>query len=99
MNSKFVCPECNQRLSVQRVPRHAEAPYSIVWCSNPRCTSDVAQKNGGSGPNEEEAYRSLLCAVNHEGEERCESDPYEVRERILCDKADHENDIAKSGGA
>lgn len=66
----FLCPSCNNPLDSEQQPAALadQGSYWILWCKNKRCPSDVAQWDGGSGPTQEAAYRSLCAAVDHESE-------------------------------
>ena len=99
-SKKFHCPGCRELLTIEFRPANVDKPYCIMWCSTgPRCPSPAAN-DGGSGPTEEEAYRSLLAAVDQETEKECEPlvkySPDELKERILTQKAEHENDLKRS---
>ena len=74
MKSSFHCPACNQVLSAEELKGSWQ-----IGCDNPRCSSDVAQKDGGSGTTLEAAYRSLCNAVDNECEQ--EMDLQAKRER------------------
>ena len=96
MISTFRCPSCSSILEQELHPAKAAKPYVLVYCPNPRCISDAAKDDGGSGPTEEDAYRSLCAAVDNETEQQCE--PWEGestldrKERILTEKAERKND-------
>lgn len=97
MKSKFKCPACDQPLFVEWskfIPLVAK--YAVVGCDNPRCSSNVAQKDGGSGPTEEAAYLSLCNAVDNECEEQVNWQ--EKRERDKEAKADRDMDRERAGG-
>lgn len=90
---RFTCPSCS-------VPLTAEELYDHSWqlgCDNPRCPSDVAQKDGGSGKTQEDAYRSLCNAVDNECEQLMDLDA--KRERDLQAMAERQMDRERSGGA
>lgn len=98
MKSSFLCPACNQPLQKDFAK---DRPF-MLWCSNPRCPSDVSN-NGGSGPTEEAAYRALLLAVKHEEDREMEREcepltEEDAKDKAAWAKAEHANDIAKSGG-
>lgn len=100
MKSKFKCPSCRAPLAMEEHPTRSKVnpkPYIVIFCGNVRCPSDAAQKEGGSGPTEEEAYRSLDAVIDHETES--ELDPIEQKDRIEWEKAEHKNDMEKAGGA
>jgi len=71
-------------------------PYVQLYCENPRCPSDAAQNDGGSGPTEQSAYRSLCSVIDTETENEC--DHIEQSDRNAWAKAEHANDMQKSGG-
>jgi len=93
MKSSFHCPACNQMLSAEELK---DGSWQI-GCDNQRCSSDVAQKDGGSGKTKEDAYRSLLNAVDNECEQ--EMDIQAKRERDEEAMADRQMDRERSGGA
>jgi len=106
MKSKFLCPSCEHPLQWKFAPEKSDknpSPYAIVWCGNSRCPSDAAANNGGSGPTEEAAYRALLLSVKHEedkeiAEETPELSAEDCRNLAEDWKAEHANDIERSGG-
>lgn len=65
MKSKFTCPSCEQPLTAEQLIDKSW----MLGCDNPRCPSDVAQKDGGAGKTQELAYRSLCNAVDNECEQ------------------------------
>ncbi len=79
----FLCPSCNQPLASEHRPAVAPNPYVILWCPNPRCPSDVAQWDGGSGPTAEAAYRSLCAAVDHEIESEIDLEAKKERDKEI----------------
>lgn len=101
--SHFLCPLCNQPLQKQLSQLLLRGPQVTLWCGNvSRCPSERAANDGGSGATEEAAYRALLLAVKHEEDNAEEPEQVlsaeELHERNEDWKADHANDIAKSGG-
>ena len=91
-------PMRGELLNVELHPAKAvknPAPYSQVWCCNPRCPSDTAREIGGSAATEEQAYRSLWLAVEDEHDEL---QPDEQRERDEDAKAEAKGDMERSGG-
>lgn len=94
MKSKFKCPSCEEYLDCKIVPEQARLPYTILYCLNVRCTSDVAQREGGSGPTAEAAYRALLNAVEHENDPEYSPEVIKEREADACAerKAERERD-------
>jgi len=112
MKSKFQCPSCQNVLQKQIAPAKSAKnpqPYVILWCGNrSRCPSVEAANNGGSGETEEAAYQSLLLAVKHEEElmdnaaeqhELATLTEEDQADRNAWAKAEHANDMQKSGGA
>ncbi len=108
MKSKtFTCPSCNLALQMELAPAKSPKnpqPYYILHCGNSRCPSPFATNDGGTGDTEEAAYRSLLLAVKHEEDKEIEQEsepltPEELRERNEIEKAEHANDLSRSGGA
>lgn len=108
MTSKtYLCPSCQNPLTKQIAPANSAknpTPYVILYCATgPRCPSAEAANNGGSGPTEEAAYQNLLLSVKHE-EDKLEPEweplsPEDLHDRNEWAKAEHANDMAKSGGA
>jgi len=106
MKSKqFVCPACQQYLTKELRPSKSPKnpqPYVILYCANPRCISDAAKDDGGSGPTEQSAYRSLCLSIDNETEQECE--PWEGeseadrKERIKDQIAERLNDMERAGG-
>jgi hypothetical protein len=96
MISTFRCPNCQQLLSKELHPRNAPKPYVQLWCTSRQCHHTAAQWEGGSGPTEENAYRSLCAAVDNETEQQCE--PWEGesildrKEQIEAVKAERKRD-------
>lgn len=97
MKSKHHCPSCQQLLTLEELPPRSKTvpkPYFQVFCGNPRCPSDAAQKDGGSGDTEGHAYLSLCNAIDNETENEC--DPEAQKDRNEWAKAEHASDLAKS---
>ncbi len=94
---KFKCPACKTPLEKEQRPKSPMEPilpYWILWCANPRCISDSAKGNGGTGPTEEAAYQSLCIAVDNETEKECVEiiSPEERKERMLIEKEERKGD-------
>ncbi len=93
MKSQFKCPSCGQILAKEELPppsRSTPRPYINLYCSNPRCPSDVAQQDGGSADTEHKAYLSLCNAVDNETENEC--DPIAKQDRDKWAMAERKND-------
>jgi hypothetical protein len=95
----FLCPSCEKPLASDQHPLVAGG-YFTMWCPNKRCPSDVAQWDGGSGPTQEAAYRSLCAAVDHESEMLSETEEAIAaqKEKDLEFKADRDMDRERAGG-
>jgi len=93
MRNKFTCPACKQILALDQLRDNSFQ----IFCTNPRCPSDVAQEDGGAGATEQQAYRQLCNTIDHETEMLL--DPVEQAVRNAWAVAEHANDIEKAGGA
>src|SRR4051812_36721205 len=98
MKSKLTCPSCRNRLEMETHPAKSTKnpqPYVTIWCGVGRCPSTAAN-DGGSGPTEQDAYVSLLAAVDTETEKECEpwqnESDEDRKERIEDQKAERKSD-------
>ncbi len=74
-STEYTCPACHNPLLKELHPNPSKRnpnPYTVLYCGNPRCPSDVAQNDGGSADTEHKAYLSLCNAMDNETENECD---------------------------
>ncbi len=70
MNSFYKCPACQAplKIAIDSFKGFDEDALTMVFCSNPRCPSDVS-RIGRKARTEADAYKALCATVDAEADE------------------------------